>query len=143
MSIIYVRLIEERDRPALRILYLVSRTQTFSWLDHATFGLNDFDHDTEGESIWVAVADDQTVGFVSVWMPDNFIHCLFVHHATTRRGIGSALIKTALASMSRPATLKCKVRNVNAMRFYLAHGWRIHSYGENEHDQYYLLEFTD
>ena len=75
----------------LRQLYLESRAATFTWLDSQAYELSDFDRDTEGEEIWVAMESDEVVGFISIWSPDGFIHHLFVSPDYRNTGAGSRL----------------------------------------------------
>lgn len=51
---------------ALQAIYLESRQNTFHWADADAFKLSDFDLDTEGEQIWVAVSGDKVLGFASL-----------------------------------------------------------------------------
>ena len=127
----------------LRELYVASRAATFTWMDATMFTLADFDTDTAAECIWVASRNDKVQGFISVWLPDHFIHCLYVNPAATGRGIGSALLKYCLAHIGRPARLKCKIRNTTALRFYEAHGWEtIAEAGTASNGGYYLMSFS-
>ncbi len=51
---------------ALQALYLESRQDTFHWADADAFKLSDFELDTEGEEIWVAVSGNKVLGFASI-----------------------------------------------------------------------------
>ena len=48
--------------PVLRQLYLDSRSATFTWQDTTVFELSDFERDTDGEQIWVAVEGSEVLG---------------------------------------------------------------------------------
>lgn len=89
-----VRITESRetDLDTLRELFLRIRQATFSWADRTSFNIQDFDRQTEGEYILVALWKERIVGFISVWMQDNFIHHLFVDVAYQQKGIGTALL---------------------------------------------------
>ncbi|CAH0539545.1 hypothetical protein [Vibrio marisflavi] len=63
---------------AVSELYLNGRTSTFSWLDTSGYSLADFELDTEGERILVALVGEHVVGFISIWEPENFVHHLYV-----------------------------------------------------------------
>ncbi|EOG7766906.1 GNAT family N-acetyltransferase, partial [Vibrio parahaemolyticus] len=51
---------------AVSKLYLESRLATFTWLDTVKFDLSDFERDTDGENVWVAVESNEIVGFISI-----------------------------------------------------------------------------
>jgi GNAT superfamily N-acetyltransferase len=130
----------ENDREALRHVYLESRRGTFTWLESSTLSLSDFDRDTAGEKIWVAVDCDLVVGFVSVDEKENFVHNLFVSTKWLGRGVGSQLLEISLASLGRPARLKCVAANTKALSFYHGKGWYKVCEGVSEDGLYYVLE---
>lgn len=115
------------DADSLSQIYLKCRLEAFHWMPPETFELTDFQRDTQGEVIFVAVENSLQVGFISVWMQDNFIHHLFVDSAHHGKGIGRLLLAEALKNMGRPARLKCVVRNSKACKFYEANGWQVES----------------
>ena len=133
----------EKDRVALQHIYLESRKNTFDWMDNSRFKLNDFDRDTDGEYIRVAVVENNPVGFISAWEPENFIHNLCVQPSSKGRGIGSALLNTCLKKIDRPASLKCLDKNISAKSFYLSRGWKIISDGSGIDGKYQLMQFDD
>lgn len=120
---IHVRPFEEIDRETLRRLYLDSRNATFTWDPAGSHQASDFDRHTEGEVILVAVVDDEIRGFASIWVPDSFLHNLFVHPSHKRQGIGQALLKGCDPHFANTPTLKCRQANVNAAQFYHSQGW--------------------
>lgn len=68
------------DYPDLRNIYLESRHARFHWAHPENMSLQDFDSDTVDEHIIVAENEDgQLLGFASLYLPDNFIHLLFIH----------------------------------------------------------------
>ncbi|MCB9892874.1 MAG: GNAT family N-acetyltransferase [Planctomycetes bacterium] len=128
------------DLQRLRELFLQARRETFHWTDPALFRLEDFDLQTEGESLLLAEMDGTIAGFISWWPPENFVHHLYVDSAFKRRGIGRALLDTVLESLDGPARLKCQTRNEQAVRFYKARGWRILEEGVSEDGPHYLMQ---
>lgn len=132
----------EDDRPLLREIYRVTRAQAFHWLDGQQMRSEDFDHDTEGERIWVAERG-RPLGFVSAWEPENFIHNLFVHPDAAGRGVGSALLDACLVHLGRPATLKCLSRSTQSRDFYLHRGWRVTSEDVGPDGKYLLMRLDD
>ncbi|UJB71943.1 GNAT family N-acetyltransferase [Acaryochloris sp. 'Moss Beach'] len=129
------------DLLTLREIYLASRTVAFTWESPQGYQLEDFDQVTEDEVIWVATVGDRPVGFIAWWPPQNFVHHLFIDPHFTRRGIGSALLKSCLAQVGRPVSLKCVQRNASAIAFYVSQGWRIASTGQSPEGAYYRMVF--
>jgi GNAT superfamily N-acetyltransferase len=120
---IRIRPFEEEDRPALQQLYLQVRQQTFTWLDTTAFSLQDFDEETAGETVLVALAGEVVVGFIAVWLPDHFIHHLYIFQAFQQKGIGARLLAAVTSKLAPPITLKCWQQNKTAIRFYKQHGF--------------------
>ncbi len=128
---------------SLRLVYQQARQSAFSWVDPVRFQLTDFDEVIQGETVLVAVRREIPVGFIAWWPPDNFIHSLFVSPAYAGRGIGKALLQACLVEIGRPATLKCKVANQPALRFYQSMGWVPVEEGESPEGTYVLLRYND
>lgn len=120
---IFVREFEEADREALRLLYVASRNATFTWNTIESHQAIDFDAHTEGEKILVALVNGEIVGFASIWEPESFLHNLFVHPSSTRKGVGQALLASCAKYFTKTPTLKCLKANVNATQFYTSQGW--------------------
>jgi len=129
-----VRTFEPRqDQIKCRQIYTIVRAATFSWVNPKRFKESDFAPDTFGESLLVADhAINGVVGFVGIWMPENFIHHLYVLPEFHRTGIGRALLESALQMISRPAKLKCQMSNKNACQFYRHLGWHEGEQGLDE-----------
>ncbi|CAH0121110.1 hypothetical protein PAE9249_03636 [Paenibacillus sp. CECT 9249] len=119
-----IRAANEFDYPDLRKVYLESRRKTFHWADTEEMSLEDFDKDTEGEFIILAEEDRQIIGFASLYLPDNFIHNLFVHPDFLGKGAGSLLLRASVEKMKTPIRLKCVSENQKAMKFYEKNGWK-------------------
>ncbi|HSO06384.1 MAG TPA: GNAT family N-acetyltransferase [Pelomicrobium sp.] len=131
---------QDADRPALRRLYLEARRASSLWGDAAALALEDFDAATAGELVLAAHREGRIVGFVSAWLPDNFVHLLFVAPAAVRSGVGSALLSVCLERIGRPATLKCLQANADALAFYRRYGWEIVAPGRAEDGAYFLMK---
>ncbi|CDL80553.1 GNAT family N-acetyltransferase [Xenorhabdus szentirmaii] len=108
---------------ALRTLYLESRTAAFTWLNTTHYLLTDFDADTEGEAIYVAIENDKVLGFISVWEPDYFIHHLYVSTGYQKIGIGSRLLDFVKSKYPHELGLKCLTNNDKATAFYESRGF--------------------
>lgn len=129
----------QSDLDALRELFLKVRQSTFVWADRTTFDLPDFDVQTKGEYILTALHQEKVIGFISVWMRDNFIHHLYIDPAFHKRGIGKMLLKAAMEQTKLPVTLKCLERNAEAVAFYEKIGFTEKGRGDNENGPYILF----
>lgn len=134
-----VRAFSERDLPALREIFLLSRTRAFHWLDARGYRLADFDTETAGERIWVAVCAEQPVGFAAVYERDCFLHSLFIHPDHSGCGAGSALLTAVRSAMPGRLQLKCLTLNTPALGFYQRHGFTVAGYGRSANGDYLLL----
>ncbi len=134
--------VQNKDYPVLKKLFLEERKRTFSWLDTSDYQLDDFEKQTQGEYIMAAFIDDIPVGFISIWMPNNFIHHLFIAEKHQGKNIGTALLKTAIQKTAFPITLKCLVNNKKAVEFYKRKGFIEKSKGESDSGTYILFELT-
>ncbi|MEO6687198.1 MAG: GNAT family N-acetyltransferase [Dyadobacter sp.] len=126
-------------REQLRHIYLESRKLAFPWVDADSLKLEDFDSSIQEEEVLVALQDDVPIGFIAWWLPDNFIHSLFIDPKFVGKGIGKSLLDACLERTGRPAALKCLQANKNALEFYFSQGWEIISDGESPDGDYYLL----
>lgn len=119
-----IRDYSESDLLPLSILYLDIRSREFSWTDSSALTIHDFENDTKGETVLVADDDGYPAGFISIWKPTRFIHCLYVDHSCRNRGIATALIREAGRRFGMPLSLKCMDANDTAKAFYKKMGWR-------------------
>jgi ribosomal protein S18 acetylase RimI-like enzyme len=139
-----IQVLESRDQdiPALRELFLRVRVASFVWEDPSRFALSDFDRESSGESVLVAWADGTIVGFVSVWVPDNFVHHLYVEQSYHRRGVGTELMKAVLDRFGSPIRLKCETSNEKAIQFYRKMGFLEMERGLAESGPFILFELN-
>ena len=79
--------------------------------------------ETKDETILVGESDGSIVGFVSVYLPQSFVHHLYVDSALQGRGFGAALLERAVTLAGGSASLKCQTRNDSALSFYRRLGW--------------------
>lgn len=138
-----VRAFDERDRPALRQIFLLSRTRAFHWLDTRGYRLADFDTETAGERIWVAVRAEWPIGFAAVYERNCFLHSLFVHPDHSGCGAGSALLTAVRGALPGRLQLKCLTRNAPALAFYQRHGFTVAGNGASANGDYLLLAAPD
>ncbi len=128
------------DREALRSLYARCRLLA-DWLPEAERSRSDFDRDTSGEEILVALGADGTLdGFVSVWKPGSFIHHLYVRPEARRQGVAGALLDALVGRLPFPWRLKCVRVNRIAMEFYARRGWREVGQGRGAQGNHAVLE---
>lgn len=120
------------------ILYEV-QTIDFKWMDQTNVRLDDFDHITDGEKVFVACINDTVVAFMSVWESDYFLHSLYINQKYRSHGIGKALICFLLDYYKHPFTLKCVKENTKALSFYLSLGWVIYREEIGVDGPYYLI----
>ncbi|SCY63238.1 Ribosomal protein S18 acetylase RimI [Flavobacterium anhuiense] len=128
--------------PLLRTIFLKERQRTFTEQNTSEFKLEDFDKQTQGEYILSALIDDIPVGFISIWIPNNFIHHLYVDNAYQGKNIGTQLLKAAIQKTAFPITLKCLVSNTKAIDFYLRKGFVEKSRGQSGNGTYILFKLT-
>lgn len=135
---------KKKHRYELRKLYLVSRIDTFFWEEESTFKLTDFDHDTENELVLVAIKNNKILGFISLYLEDNFIHNLFVLPEKKGMGVGTSLMKEVQTILKKPMKLKCLSRNKDALKFYESKGWKKidEVKFENENKNYWNLRLN-
>jgi GNAT superfamily N-acetyltransferase len=112
-----IRAFQAGDKLSLSEIYLNCRQITFSWVPKEEFQEADFDRDTKGEVILVATLNSMPVGFISIWMRDNFIYHLFIDPDHQGKGYGRRLLIAGLKNLGRPSRLKCVVRNSKACKF--------------------------
>jgi GNAT superfamily N-acetyltransferase len=119
-----LRLAEPRDLDACGDIYLAAGRIAFPWLPPEELRIDDFQASLREEELWVAELAGEVSGFVSIYLPERFIHSLYVDPARQGRGVGSALLTLALRRCGGHAELKCQEGNRAACRFYGEQGWR-------------------
>ncbi|MDQ6470711.1 GNAT family N-acetyltransferase [Flavobacterium sp. LHD-80] len=135
--------IRNKDYELLRNLFLIERQRTFSWLDPSEFQLDDFEKHIQGETVLVALINDIPVGFISIWMPNNFIHHLYIDQKYQGKNIGTELLKASIKKTTFPVTLKCLEKNTKAVDFYKRKGFIEKERGNSEHGTYILFELSE
>lgn len=138
-----IHVFEPKFADDLRLLYLDSRRQAFHWLATDAYKLSDFDQATQDEEIRVALYQGKPVGFIAWYVPDNFIHHLFLAWNYQKKGIGKALLLACLAELEGPCRLKCFQQNDRALGFYHSQGWQFEAEGHSADGPYYLLRLDN
>ena len=119
-------------------IFLEARRKAFPWQPADRFGLEDYYDCVEDELVIVAEVDGTVVGFVSIDEPERFIHTLFIDPLWQQRGIGTVLLREALAELRGTAQLACAARNAAARAFYEHNGW-VPVRGANDHHEAHVL----
>jgi GNAT superfamily N-acetyltransferase len=104
-------------------LYVRSGIASFTWRPPGHFQAEDFYRFAEDEEVWLAFAGNALVGLLSIFRPENFVHCLYVDPDAQRLGVGRALVAHVRRAVGAPLSLKLDVPNRKAIRFYEATGW--------------------
>lgn len=130
------------DKPYLQELFLYVRQSTFTWLPPSSFHLSDFDKETKDEYILVARLNHRIAGFISVWMPEHFIHHLYVDTSLQRKGIGRALLQALFSELKATFQLKCLLKNEAAIAFYKINGFIEKETVTDKAGDYGLFQYT-
>lgn len=136
-----IRKATEKDYDSLREIYFTSREKNFTWSDKSRFKIEDFDNDTKDEFILVATKNEQILGFISLWVPDNFIHHLYVHPDFMGQQAGKGLLQASIEKFGMPLTLKCITENTKALTFYKSQGWQVKEEAMGPDGPYCLMEY--
>lgn len=118
-----VRPMKPNERPTVAAIYLRDRELYFPWV--AKPSLEDFNHDSSGEAIFVAEINGQIAGFASLMRVMDFVHLLFVAPEFRYQGVGHALIQRLRQEAVGTLTLKCVIDNEAALKFYAGEGFAI------------------
>ncbi len=102
--------------------------------------ISDFKNALTGEVVYEAIADEETIAFISFWEPDNFIHYLFVNPLYQSKGIGLQLITYLSEIYGKPLGLKCLLENADAVRFYKKNGFHEKYRGTSAEGEYIYFE---
>lgn len=140
MTMITIRKPKPEDTPQLEALFQLTRQKTFASHPQDEFQIGDYAKSVEEDEVWIAEENGNIVGFVSTYPADHFVHNLFVHPDHQGRGIGSRLLQTAEANLSRPMTLKIAMDNRDVCGFYESRGWLQVSVHEDVEKPYVLYE---
>ncbi len=118
-----VRAFIDDDASACAEIFDLAGRQAFFWVPWPRMDQAAFTRVTCDEIVRVAVLGGAVMGFIGIYVPDKFIHHLYVHPKAQRIGLGNALLSDAEAFLGPGAHLKCQMRNLPARSFYRARGW--------------------
>ena len=132
----------KRELKELVLLYNRIRQETSTWLDKEEVTIESFSDQVEVETIYIAYKDENMIGFLTFYVPDNFIHLFFVDATIQGSGIGSKLLTEIFSDFDgEEISLKCLIHNQSAISFYEHKGFNIietHDLGKNE--GYHLMK---
>lgn len=95
-----------------------------------------------GEQVFVARLSGSVAGFAAVWLPDTFLHHLYVSPACQHMGVGTALLEHCLCEVGETLSLKCLVANITACQFYEKRGFVKRGKGLSPEGRYILYART-
>ena len=121
LTIAIAKTVAEIDEAAA--LYVRSGSAAFTWRPPGHFRPEDFAMFALDEEVWLARMGSALVGILSIFRPENFIHCLYVDPDAQGLGVGRALVAHVRRDIGQPLTLKLDVPNRKAIAFYEATGW--------------------
>jgi GNAT superfamily N-acetyltransferase len=138
-----IRLMEEGDFPAVEDIYrrVIGVSEWFPKDERQKLDLK---QSTEGEKIYVAVDEHETIlGFISIWEAGSFIHHLYVQTESQRQNVGANLLESLDCWLPKTWQLKCIMANEGALRFYLGQGFVSISANYDEAPPYVLLQRSE
>jgi GNAT superfamily N-acetyltransferase len=125
-----IREAADKDHAACAVIFGAAWSHAFPHLPR-TIDEAIFRGETLGERVFVAEHADRVIGFASLYEPDAFLHHLYVDPAHHGAGVGTALLRQAIAAATAPLTLKCQRGNTNAVRFYARRGFTEFASGDS------------
>ncbi|MEG0730801.1 MAG: GNAT family N-acetyltransferase [Vagococcus sp.] len=118
--------LSKNELSSLCILYNMIRKKTATWLDKETVPLENFIDMIDVETIYIAYKNEKMIGFLTLYVPDQFIHLFFVDADSQGSGIGSQLLKVVETDIAEGTiSLKCLMYNETAIKFYQKKGFLI------------------
>ncbi len=127
----------DADMAHLCALFNSARASNGSFPGRA-YALDAFANAIEGECLLVGRIAGEIAGFASVWVPDAFVHHLYVAPRFQRQGVGRALLDHCVSRFGLPMSLKCLAANSTACRFYERQGWQIVERADGDEGPYFL-----
>lgn len=133
-----VRPVRAEEEARCAEIFLIGRRDTHHWQPEDRFRVEDYREIAAAAETLVAEVDSGVVGFVALDRWEHFIHALFVDPDWQHRGVGTALLRAAVARLHGRAALKCSIRNQQARAFYERRGWVPQAEDRRAHDPHVL-----
>jgi GNAT superfamily N-acetyltransferase len=102
-----------------------------------------FLNETEGETVLVAERRRRVIGFAAIYVPECFVHHLYVEPRSHRKGVGSLLLSAVRDRVNGPVSLKTQTENTRARAFYAKHGFAVTEVGDDGHGPWVRLTAPD
>ena len=116
-----------------------TRLETPTWEDKKSLTVKEFQKVIEDEVLYVALEDEEVIGFLSLFEPEMFIHLFFTRYHAQGKGLGTQLLQRLEEDYNhRTLSLKCLIPNKLAQKFYFKQGFVISE--TNVKENYYLLK---
>ena len=116
----------EKELEDLTQIYNKIRLETTTWLDKGSVSVAEFSDLVDVETIYIAYEHDKMMGFLTYYVPDDFIHLFFIDAKSQGSGIGSLLLAELISDFEgEKISLKCLIHNHSAISFYEAKGFKI------------------
>ena len=133
-----VRNYRPRDRRRCAEIFAAGWAHAFPHIPRA-IDKNAFLKETQGERLLVAEDHGAVLGFAGLYLPDDFLHHLYVDPHFHGRGVGHALVDGALDIVAGRLNLKCSLSNTNARAFYARLKFNEGDYGEDQYGDWVRL----
>jgi GNAT superfamily N-acetyltransferase len=104
-------------------IFTLAGRAAFFWAQWPDMDEKTLYHALADEAVFVGELNGQVKGFIALYLPDKFIHHLYIHPDAQGSGIGRALLDFAQAVLGPGAHLKCQMRNSRARAFYSVRHW--------------------
>ena len=125
--------------PACAALYERVGNATFVWRPKNWFKAADFLQFAKDEMVYLAEANGQMLGILSLYRPERFVHCLYVDLPAQGLGVGTALLAHAGKEARGPLSLKVDAPNTRALAFYKNLGFVEREAGEDHGTRWLML----
>lgn len=129
---------EPRDWDECRRVFMASYRAQFPW-ERVEDRI--FDDGVRDETLWLAEAGGRILGVVSVYLPERYIHSIYVAPEAQGQGVGKALLAQALRLTGGWASLKTDLDNPRAHAFYIGQCGRPAEWGWSPWGAWIRYEF--
>jgi ribosomal protein S18 acetylase RimI-like enzyme len=138
-----IRRARSEEIAACAALYERVGNATFTWRPKNWFQAADFLRFAKEEAVFIAEANGQILGLVSLYRPESFVHCLYVDMPAQGLGVGTALLAHAAKEAQGALSLKVDEPNKRAVIFYKALGFTEKDSGDDHGVHWLLLKQTE
>lgn len=123
---------------AARLFQRVAQA-TLHWAPPELYTAEAFLRQAEEEMVWVALDKGRIIGLAALYIPQSFLHSLYIDPPWQGQGVGLALMETVAEAADGPLSLKAETRNTRAIQFYKRHGFRAVEHGHSNGSDWVLL----